>query len=95
MSALEKATYPVFVGVTRAPWTRRGDDEPCPVKPITKDECRNITRAAILAYLNALVEERDQRFGVNPELKIIRIRSKYLQGLRDEVAGWTEPTGVR
>lgn len=46
---IEAAAYPIFVGVARAPWRSRGDDQPCPVKPITKNEVRNLARAAIQA----------------------------------------------
>lgn len=48
---VERAAYPIFVGVARAPWTSREDDEPCPVEPFTKNHARNIARAALRAAL--------------------------------------------
>lgn len=46
---VERAAYPIFVGVAKAPWTSRGDDEPCPVEPFTKNHARNLARAALRA----------------------------------------------
>jgi hypothetical protein len=46
---VEAAAYPIFVGVAKAPWTSREDDEPCPVQPFTKNHARNIARAALRA----------------------------------------------
>lgn len=48
---VERAAYPLFVGVAKAPWTSRGDDQRCPVEPITKNECRNIARAILHSAL--------------------------------------------
>jgi hypothetical protein len=50
---VEDAAYNVFVGVACAPWTRREDNEACPVKPITKNNCRNIAKAAWRAAVAA------------------------------------------
>lgn len=55
-SAIERAAWVIFVGVARAPWTSREDDEPCPVKPITKNECRNLARAALGAAAKEAIE---------------------------------------
>lgn len=49
---VELAAYPIFVGVAKAPWTAREDDEPCPVEPFTKNHARNLARAALRAALN-------------------------------------------
>ena len=46
---VERAAYPIFVGVAKAPWTSREDDEPCPVEPFTKNHARNLARAALKA----------------------------------------------
>lgn len=46
---VERAAYPIFVGVAKAPWTSRDDDEPCPVDPFTKNHARNLARAALEA----------------------------------------------
>jgi hypothetical protein len=44
---VEAVAYPIFVGVAKAPWTRRDDDELCPVEPFSKNHARNLARAAI------------------------------------------------
>jgi hypothetical protein len=49
---VERCAYPIFVGVAKAPWTSRGDDQPCPVEPFTKNHARNLARAALRAALN-------------------------------------------
>ncbi len=54
---VEAAAYPIFVGVTKAPWTSRRDDQPCPVEPITKSQVRNLALAALRAAINAVTEE--------------------------------------
>lgn len=58
---VERAAYPIFVGVARAPWTSREDDEPCPVKPFTKNHARNIARAALSAALDHNHGPEDER----------------------------------
>jgi malic enzyme len=45
---VEAAAYPIFLGVTKEPWTSYADDEPaCPPEPFTKNHARNIARAAL------------------------------------------------
>ncbi len=55
---VEAAAYPIFVGVTKAPWTSRRDDQPCPVEPITKSEVRNLALAALRSAINAVTGEK-------------------------------------